>query len=160
MKDTIYSIRDCTYEDIPNHIDKIKKYWSDIDIENERKYSMKVCIDQYYTGKLVKDNDTVAFAYAYPISNYNSSVYGIALWFERKPYLAMLFDYIRNTTAIKKMYFTPHEAVRVPFKFLLSKTVIDNYLLFNKTPHIRINGEEAKKLHKQYYINYGVVCNG
>ena len=132
-RNEIYTISQCTVEDIPSHLERVSSYLdTDELISHEQRMKEAVNCDTAY--KLVDSNgNTKVFAY-YEYVDYQI-VNGIALWWTTLRMFAIFGVWFRSYTDIRDVYIVPHKNNLVSFQFLVTDDSMKGYH-FNGTPLI------------------------
>lgn len=152
MNNNIYTVSECTINDIPSHIERVLFYWSDTNIDMNREY-MKFEVSEHSTVK-IEDTDNNLCACAYWLYLNKEIGRMTMLWFSRKPYAAMLADYARKHTTLRSIEFNPHTTIdKIPFRFGLSDYTVRRHNMTGLPLQCKLYGTELEKLHKQYFVN-------
>jgi len=150
INDRIYTIVNCTNEDVDKHYELIKDNVSDTD-ETVYKNAMLDSIKQNMAYKAICDNDDVAWLYVHKVINacLGSSIY-------KKDLIGMLlvFKEFSEHTNCKIIRYTPHKGMLSALKSLATKESIRLY--HNGESYIRINLNEIIPKFEQLYNKLGI----
>lgn len=155
MKNKVYTVSECSNEDIPSHYERVLSYIEDTDADDIQT-SMMLSILMHSAIKITDENGELhSFIYCLPISSVRYRV--IAIWFERKPILAIMINYAKKYRNVEALDFhTKNDVCKLPYLFILSETSIRNHLEFNEPLLIKFNDKEVKDLLDRYYIKYNI----
>lgn len=143
-KSKIYSIINCTKEDIPVHIEKVSSYWSE-QIINLQEHLLENCINTGLAKQLVNDkNQTQAVIYG---TYYNNRIItSYLLWMRSKKLFSLLAYYLRTKSDITTILFKPHTMNPVPFEFMVKPSSIRRYYSHNSPLVIDLYSPVNKEL--------------
>lgn len=150
MSNTIYTVSECTINEIPSHIEKVFSYWTDTNIDENKEY-MEIEVREGTTAKITdEEGNLCACTYFLRLTPNTARV--TLLWFSRKPYAAMLMDYVRTEMNLNKVEFNPHTTVDdVPFKFGLNDSTIFRHNVTGSPLVCNMHGTLMNKLYDAYF---------
>lgn len=132
-RNEIYTISQCTVEDIPSHLERVSSYLDTDELISHKK-RMEDAVVANTAYKLVDSKgNTKVFAY-YEQMEYQV-VNGIALWWSSLKLFAIFGVWFRTRTDIRDIYIKPHNNNLVSFQFLITDDSIRGFH-FNRTPLI------------------------
>ena len=155
-KGRIYSVVNCTMEDIPSHIERVSSYWesANVDIQEQTKL-LEQAINENTAFKLIDDEDT-SKAFIYCIMMGDNEAQSNLMWLEDKRMFAMLCYYLRLTANIHIIYFKPHTKDYIPFEFVVQDSSIRSFHN-NDTPlKIDLYSTKSTKLYEDHFLSRGI----
>ena len=154
FKDIVYSIYNCTKQDIPSHIEKVYQYWSngDIKVNMDKQYKLlEQSVEDELAFKLVDSNDNVcALLYAIIKEPQYANIY--LFWGSRKPFIAMITTYGFCNYAVTARFY-PHYINHFPYEFLINDISIRSWRAYKTPIEVTPYSEEYKKFIKLNYTN-------
>ena len=150
INDHIYSVVNCSNEDVDKHYELIKDNVSDTD-EAVYKNAMLDSIKQNTAYKAICNNDDVAWLYVHKVINacLGSSIF-------KKDLIGMLlvFKELSEHIDCKIIRYTPHKGMLTAMKSLATKESIRLY--HNGESYLRINLNEIIPKFEQLYNKLGI----
>lgn len=124
-KDRIYSVVNCSYDDIPSHVERVSSYWP-VEVREGQVNLLKECVERGMAKQVINDkNITQAVIYCLPVRD--TEVTSHLLWAKGKRMLAILAWYLRVHLDIAKIYFMPHSKDFIPFEFMVEPYSIRSF---------------------------------
>ena len=163
LKGKAYFLRNCTYEDIPSHLERVSLYWEQMGktLPDEMEDKLKKCIDKKYTYKIVSEdtNECMAFLYLERVST--GQFFCTSIFMIRKVFMAMIFRYLRRINT-RYLCFLPvnykdEDAIfNIPFRSMLTSNVVRMYQSTRNFIVIDITAKESNAFYKYNYERLGV----
>lgn len=150
----IYTVSNCTYEDIPSHIERVLSYWKDTDIDKQKEL-LTIAINSNTAYKLV-DINNISKSMIYCVPLQKQTVMSNLFWFENKRMLAMLAYYLTTSTNISKILFMPHTKDRIPFSFLVEDTSIRLFHSHNTPLEVDLHSKKSMMLYFKQFKKYNI----
>lgn len=160
FNNSIYTVTNCTLQDIPSHIERVSSYWKNTDINTQIKQLEKSVKEN--TAFKVIDDKGISKAIIYIVLN-NNKIYNIGqsnlLWFDNKRMFAILAYYLRVHKNIFKLYFMPHIQKgidNIPFKFIVQDSSIRLFYSHNTPLEIDLYSNKCNKLYNLHFKKYDI----
>lgn len=158
LKGKAYFLRECTYEDIPSHLEKVSSYWEQHGIEfpDSIREACKESVKKKYAFKLIsEDDELVAFLYLKRVKV--SEFFCLSIYFIRKVFISIIFHHLKRIN-IRYLMFTPinTESDEIPFRNMLSKEAIRDYKQNRQFIRIDMYSEHGSQFYKYQYERLGV----
>ena len=158
----IYTVINCTLEDIPSQYERVLSYWKSTNTDiNQQIELLQNAVKANTAFKIVDNNDSIkAFIYIL-LDPHRIMKVGQSnlLWFEDKRMLAMLMFYIREHERIFKLQFIPHIQKGIdpiPFKFLVNNSSIRLYHSHNTPLEIDLYSNKNNLLYELHFKKYNI----
>jgi hypothetical protein len=151
-RDSIYSVVNCTIEDIPSHIERVLPYWkpNNVDVDKQRTV-LEQAVNEGTAFKVVDtDGNTKAVIY-YIKFKVNSGTSNL-LWFEDKRMLAILCYYLRLKANMLYLYFMPHSKNYIPFEFIVQDSSIRLFHSHNQPLKINLYSRKSHRLYEEHFL--------
>lgn len=148
----IYSIVNCTLEDIPSHIERVLSYWESSNVNiDEQRTALEKAVNEGTAYKLVDaENNTTAVIY------YVKTAFGTGqsnlLWFKDKRMFAMLCYFLRLGANIHYIYFLPHSKNYIPFEFVVQDSSIRLFHSHNQPLKIDLYSRKSHLLYEDHFL--------
>lgn len=148
-----YTIKHCTSNEIPSHIEKVLSYWieNNADIDEQTKLLTK-SIQENLAIQLIDSQEKLkAVIYCIPV-NTTKDVMSNLLWFKNKKMLTMLGYYLHHYLSIHCIHFLPHSKTFIPFKFIVEDYSIRYFHSQNTPLVIDFHSTKSQFLYEKYFI--------
>ena len=148
----IYSIVNCTLEDIPSHIERVLSYWesTNVDLDKQRTLLEEAVINQTAFKLVDENNNTMAVIY-YIKMTYDSGQSNL-LWFKDKRMFAMLCYFLRLGVNIHYIYFMPHSKDYITFEFIVQDRSIRLFHSHNQPLKIDLYSRKSQMLYEDHFL--------
>ena len=126
----VYSIRGCTLEEIPSHIERVISYWADVDME-QRMMELQEAVEAGNFIKLYDEDgcqDVAAIAFK---TAPRLTILGLLGWTTRFKNLIYLGYYLIRCRGLQRLLFRPHNIGSIPFSYAVHKPSIDVWRSYN-----------------------------
>lgn len=146
-----YSMLNCTYKDIPSHIERVSLYWKQYNVDIPYQQNMmEDSIDENNAFQLVDSNNECK-AYIY-LTLYKPTKYKcVVMWFERKIYLSILFYFLKQHKNLHYLYFMPHTKEFIPFRTMLDDMQVKSFIRHGTPIGIDFYSKKSNNLYKYYF---------
>ena len=126
-RNRIYTVTNCTNEDIPSHIERVSSYWltSNVNVKEQTEL-LETCVKEGIAIKLVNDKNITQCA-IYCLHLKEGEVKSHLLWTKSKKLFTMLAWYLRTHLDIAKIFFMPHNNTYIPFEFMVTPQSIRRF---------------------------------
>ena len=153
----IYTVTNCTLEDIPSHIERVLSYWTsaNVDIKEQTKV-LEEAVNNHAAFKVVNDNNETEAAIYFINMNNKHIVQSNLLFLNDKRMFAILCYYLRLTANIHKIYFKPHTKDFIPFKFIVNDSSIKLFHSHDKPLEIDLYSKKSQILYEDHYLKYNI----
>lgn len=152
----IYSIVDCTLEDIPSHIERVFSYWQSANVNiDEQRVLLEKAVNEHTAFKLVDEHDNT-MAVIYYIKIAVDSGQSNLLWFKDKRMFAMLCYFLRLGVNIHYVYFMPHTKNYIPFEFVVQDRSIRLFHSHNQPLKIDLYSRKSQILYEDHFLAKGI----
>lgn len=163
LKDKVYFLKQCTYEDIPSHLERVSSYWEQMGMtlpalmEDKLKKSVK----GGYAYKVVSEDTGECMAFLYLERIDVGQFFCTTMYMVRKVYIAMIFRYLKRINT-RYLFFVPvnhlqEDAItNIPFRNMLSDMEIRIYQATKKYIKIDMNSKQSNTFYKYNYERLGV----
>lgn len=152
----IYTVTNCTLDDIPSHIEKVLSYWksTNTDIDEQIKV-LQQSVDENTAWKVVNDlneSEAVIYCIKLDVKKAQSNL----LWMNNKRMFAILGYYLRLTANLHHIYFIPHSKDFIPFKFLVEDYSIRLFHSHNEPLEINLYSKKCDLLYQFHFLKYNI----
>lgn len=158
LRNKIYSVVDCSVEDIPSHIERVSSYWeeSNTDIWYQSQL-MKLAIDEGLALRVLDNTEEERLA-IYIVLHRNSehTANGCLLYTKDNRSLAMALDVYKRDKEIAKIFFMPHKLPPVPFSDIVEISSIRKYHDFRKPLEVDLQKGKALSFINKYFNLYDI----
>ena len=146
--DRVYSIKNCTTQDVPSHFERVFSYWA-IEDHKDQLVRMQEAVYCGTAYKLVdKTGETVAFNYYEQISE--QEVVGIAMWWKTISLFSIYCYWFKTKTFNKSVFVQPHSMNPVPLEFIVDEQSIRDYWLEGTPLLIDIHSNKFMRIIRLY----------
>lgn len=156
LNSLIYTVTNCTHEDIPFHIERVLPYWTqdgaDID---EQQLLLEQAVDSQTAWKVIDEQGNSHAAMYCIMLNIRNAMSNL-LWFENKRFFAMLCYHLREKEELQYIYFLPHSKTFIPFKFIVQDFSIRLFHSHDEPLQIDLFSTKAMNLYERHYVKYGI----
>lgn len=159
LKGKSYFLKECTYKDIPSHLERVSLYWNqyNMTLPNEMKDQFIKCIDEHHAYKIIEEDTNEIKAFIYLRRGKVSHYFCTSIYFVRKVYISMIFRYLKRIN-IRYLYFVPinSDITNIPFRNMLSSKDIREYQATKKYIRIDMSSDTSATFYKYQYERLGV----
>ena len=155
-KSKVYSVVECTLEDIPSHIERVFSYWQSANVNiTEQTSLLEKAVANHTAYKVINDNGDTEAAIYYEHTHLQS-VMSYYLWFKDKRMFAILCYFLRMRKYLHYIYFLPHVKNYIPFEFIVDDDSIRAFHL-NGTPlRIDLTSKKSNYLYEDHFKAYDI----
>lgn len=148
----IYSISNCTLEDIPSHIERVLSYWESSNVNvDEQRTLLEKAVNEGTAFKLVDEQDKTMAVIYYSKITFDSGQSNL-LWFKDKRMFAMLCYFLRLGANIHYIYFMPHSKDYIPFEFVVQDSSIRLFHSHNQPLKIDLYSRKSQILYEDHFL--------
>ena len=155
-KGKVYSVVECTLEDIPSHIERVFSYWesANVDITEQIKL-LENAVNAKTAFKLIdEDGNTEAAIYYEHL--FIQSVTSYFLWFKDKRMFAMLCYFLRMRKYLRYIHFLPHAKNYIPFEFIVELDSIKAFHIHGTPLRIDLASKQSYELYEDHFVAKGI----
>ena len=151
----IYTVTNCTKDDIPFHTERVLSYWTSCNVDIEAQISaLNQSVDESTAFKVLNDSgETEATIYCIRNGKYYQSN---MLWFNNKRMFAILCYYMRLTANILIIKFKPHSKDFIPFEFIVQDSSIRLFHSDDLPLEINLYSTKSDRLYELHFKKFNI----
>lgn len=155
-KGKIYSVVECTLEDIPSHIERVFSYWDSAGVDITEQTSLLRKAVENHTAFKVINEEGITEAAIYYEHIYLQSVTSYYLWFKDKRMFAILCYFLRMRKYLHYIYFLPHTKNYIPFEFVVDLDSIKAFHINGSPLRIDLTSRKSDYLYEDHFKAKGI----
>lgn len=155
-KGRIYTVTNCTKEDIPSHIERVLSYWQDCHVNvEEQKEALKEAVENNTAFKVVNDLGEDEASIYYIRENPWTGISNL-LFFNNKRVFVILGYYLRIFICLTNIYFLPHTKNYIPFEFIVEDSSIRLFHSDGTPLEIDLYSKKSQMLYEDHYVKHNI----
>lgn len=152
----VYTVINCTLEDIPSHTERVLLYWksTNTDIDEQIKL-LQDAVKANTAFKVIDDTGTTKACIYYNLLHWQTGQSNY-LWFENKRMLAILSYYLRMYCNLVKLLFKPHSKTYIPFSFIVEDSSIRLFHSHDYPLEVNLWSKKCISVYENHFVKYNI----
>lgn len=158
LRNKIYTIVDCSENEIPSHLERVSQYWSQLPESIESQIArLKQCIDSNTAIKILDEKNNLSLVcYTIPSTLDKTAYIGHMLWTTSNRFIALFFHWLHTHKKVYVISFMPISMNPVPFAKIVEDMSMQRYYNFHTPLKVNLSKGKASKFVKKYITLYNI----
>ena len=158
LRNKIYTIADCSKNEIPSHIERVSQYWSQLDESIEDQVArLQQCVDLGVAVKILDEKNKLNLAcYTIPHPKDKSLHLGQMLWTTSNRFIALFFYWLHTHKKVYSISFMPINIDLIPFIKIVEDMSIQKYYNFHTSLRVNLFKGKANRFVTKYVNLYNI----